>query len=154
MVSVFCVGLGEWALLRWLGYDTDLYSSDVSAALASLCSGEFFTFSAMVLMILSNIGQLTENMVARSFRYVSINTQDFEQSIRSIANQNNIAVNGIFASDQSSPELAGNGLKYNVSISPSSLSFLCPLAVVLALTSVLLQYEWGACLPSVQPYMR
>lgn len=79
-------------------------------------SGEFFTFAAMVLMILSNIGQLTENIVARSFRYVSINTQNFESTIRSLANQNNIAVEGIFATDQSAPELAGNGLKYDVSI--------------------------------------
>lgn len=70
----------------------------------------------MVLMILTNIGQLTENIVARSFRYVSINTQEFESTIRSLANQNNIAVEGIFATDQSAPELAGNGLKYDVSI--------------------------------------
>lgn len=82
MASVFCVGLGE-----------------------------LLTFAAMVLGILINVGQISNNIVARNLYYTSIDTTGFESAIRTIANQNNVNVDSVFASNQAAPELAGNGLK-------------------------------------------
>jgi hypothetical protein len=82
MASVFCVGLGE-----------------------------LLTFAAMVLGILINIGQISNNIVARNIHYTEIDTTNFESTIRNLANQNNVNVDTIFASNQAAPELAGNGLK-------------------------------------------
>ncbi|UZJ56478.1 hypothetical protein CBS101457_005798 [Exobasidium rhododendri] len=71
MVSIFCVGVGE-----------------------------LLTFAAMVLAILVNMGQISNNIVARSIYYTELDTTGF-------------TVSNAFASSQSAPELAGNGLKYN-----------------------------------------
>lgn len=74
--------------------------------------GELLTFAAMVLGILINMGQISTNRVARAIYYTSLDTTDFEANIRNVANQNNVNVDSVFASDQTATELAGNGLKY------------------------------------------
>lgn len=73
--------------------------------------GELLLFASMVLGILINVGQITTNMVARNIYYTSLDTTGFEQTIRNIANQNNVNVDNIYAANQASPELAGNGIK-------------------------------------------
>lgn len=82
MVAVFCVGLAE-----------------------------LLTFSAMVLGILVNMGQISRNIVARNIYITSLDTTGFETALRTNANNQNVNVNDIFATDQSAPELAGNGVK-------------------------------------------
>ena len=78
-------------------------------------TGEFLTFSAMVLAILVNMGQISNNRVARAIYYTELDTTGFEDVIRSSANAGGVNVASVYASDQSSPVLAGNGLKDNVS---------------------------------------
>jgi len=71
--------------------------------------GEFLTFGATVLMILANIGQLTNNVVSRHIRYVSLTTDGLQSSLR--ANANGATIDNIYASNQAAPELQGNGIK-------------------------------------------
>lgn len=68
----------------------------------SLFSGELLTFSAMVLAILVNMGQLTGNIVARSIYWSSLDTTGFTSGG---------TVPAIFATNQAAPEGAMNGLK-------------------------------------------
>lgn len=65
----------------------------------------------MVLGILVNIGQISPNMVARNIYWTALDTTGFETALRTVANQNNVNVDSIYASSQNSPELAGNGIK-------------------------------------------
>lgn len=69
----------------------------------------------MVLAILVNMGQISNNRVARSIYYTELDTTGFEGVIRNSANAGGVNVASVYASDQSSPVLAGNGLKDNVS---------------------------------------
>lgn len=73
--------------------------------------GELLTFAAMVLGILVNVGQISENIVARNIYITSLDTTGFETALRTNANNQNVNVDSIFASDQAAPELAGNGVK-------------------------------------------
>ncbi|PWN33090.1 uncharacterized protein FA14DRAFT_192121 [Meira miltonrushii] len=82
MVAFFCVGLGE-----------------------------FLTFAAMVLGILVNMGQISQNIVARNIYITSLDTTGFETALRTNANNQNVNVDDIFAANQAAPELAGNGVK-------------------------------------------
>jgi len=69
----------------------------------------------MVLAILVNMGQISNNIVARSIYYTELDTTNFETTIRNAANSGGVSVNSVYASDQAATELAGNGLKYQVS---------------------------------------
>lgn len=67
--------------------------------------GEFLTFSAMVLAILVNMGQLTENIVARHLYLVNADLSGVQ------AAGNGGLGNNVFAQNQASPLLQGNGLR-------------------------------------------
>ncbi|EST09976.1 Actin cortical patch SUR7/pH-response regulator PalI [Kalmanozyma brasiliensis GHG001] len=69
--------------------------------------GGFFSFAAVVLCVFANIGQLSNNVVTRNIRYVSVDTRGLGDAL-SRAGQSNT---NIFAQDQSSPVGQGNGIK-------------------------------------------
>lgn len=58
----------------------------------------------MVLAILVNMGQITENIVARSIYYTRLDTANFQGS-------GTATLTGIYASNQGAAEGAGNGIK-------------------------------------------
>lgn len=70
----------------------------------------------MVLGIFINIGQISQNIVTRNIYYTSLDTTGFESILRTVANQNNVNVDNVYAPDQGADEAAGNGLKYKVSV--------------------------------------
>lgn len=66
--------------------------------------GEFLTFSAMVLMILVNIGQISSNVVARNFSLTHLATNGI----------NTAGTTGsLYANSQSAPLLQGQGIRYD-----------------------------------------
>ncbi|KAJ9476803.1 Integral membrane protein [Pseudozyma hubeiensis] len=69
--------------------------------------GEFLTFAAVVLAVFANIGQLSNNIVTRNIRYVSVDTSGLGDAL----SRNGLAVGDLYASSQSSPVGQGNGLK-------------------------------------------
>ncbi|CAD6887317.1 unnamed protein product [Tilletia controversa] len=72
--------------------------------------GEFLTFAAMVLAILGQIGQLSNNIVARNIRMAQITTIG-TPGAPSNSLQDALNVGNLFAQDQAALELAGNGIK-------------------------------------------
>lgn len=71
-------------------------------------TAQFLTFAATVLVVLANIGQLTNNIVARNIRFVSINALN----IANAASSNNVPVpSGFLATDQNAPVAQGQGIK-------------------------------------------
>ncbi|PWN51923.1 hypothetical protein IE53DRAFT_29609 [Violaceomyces palustris] len=72
---------------------------------------QFLTFSAMALAILANIGQITQNIVARHIRFVELNTSGFQNALEAAAPGANVG--NIYATNQGAPELQGNGIKLN-----------------------------------------
>ncbi|KAL9938689.1 hypothetical protein V8E36_002408 [Tilletia maclaganii] len=80
--------------------------------LGGLCIGigEFLTFSAMVLAILGQIGQLSNNIVARHIRMAQITTVATPGSSSS-SFQDFLNVNGIYAQNQAAASGEGNGIK-------------------------------------------
>ncbi|CBQ67764.1 conserved hypothetical protein [Sporisorium reilianum SRZ2] len=69
--------------------------------------GEFLTFAAVVLCVFANIGQLTNNIVTRNLRFVSVDTSGLGDALSRSGN----SVNNLYAQSQSSPVGVGNGLK-------------------------------------------
>lgn len=69
--------------------------------------GEFLTFAAVVLCVFANIGQLTNNIVTRNIRYVSVDTSGLGDALSRSGN----AIGNLYASSQSSPVGQGNGIK-------------------------------------------
>ncbi|KAK0545422.1 hypothetical protein OC846_005682 [Tilletia horrida] len=80
--------------------------------LGGLCIGigEFLTFGAMVLAILGQIGQLSNNIVARNIRMAVITTTGTPGS-QTDSFQDTLNVGGLYASNQAAEELQGNGIK-------------------------------------------
>ncbi|EPQ28791.1 uncharacterized protein PFL1_03594 [Pseudozyma flocculosa PF-1] len=70
--------------------------------------GQLLTFAALVLVILANVGQLTNNIVARNIRFVSLDTTGLQDAI---SRSGGAAPNNLYASDQRSTIAAGNGIK-------------------------------------------
>ena len=69
--------------------------------------GEFLTFAAVILMVFANIGQLTDNVVTRNIRYVSVDTSGLGAALaRSGAN-----VNNLYAQNQADALGQGNGIR-------------------------------------------
>jgi len=62
----------------------------------------------MVLMILANIGQISQNIVSRHIYYVNIDAGNIQNAVAANANA---PVNNIFAGDQASPLLTNAGLR-------------------------------------------
>ncbi|KDN53604.1 hypothetical protein K437DRAFT_241811 [Tilletiaria anomala UBC 951] len=73
--------------------------------------GEFLTFAAMVLAILVNIGQISQNTVARHFYLVSADLTGLQNSLTTNAAATNVQAHDIYATDQASPLLQNNGLR-------------------------------------------
>ncbi|KAN0063117.1 hypothetical protein ACQY0O_004280 [Thecaphora frezii] len=75
-----------------------------------LCVGlaQFLTFAALVLVILANIGQLTNNVVARNIRFISLDTRGLQDALTRAGVD---VPSNLYATDQSSPIAAGNGIK-------------------------------------------
>lgn len=69
--------------------------------------GEFLTFAAVVLCVFANIGQLTNNIVTRNIRYVSVDTSGLGDAL----SRSGRSVSNLYASSASSPVGQGNGLK-------------------------------------------
>ncbi|SNX81676.1 related to PUN1 - plasma membrane protein with a role in cell wall integrity [Melanopsichium pennsylvanicum] len=69
--------------------------------------GEFLTFAAVILMVFANIGQLTNNIVTRNIRYVSVDTSGLGNAL----SQSGANVSNLYASDQAAPVGAGNGIR-------------------------------------------
>ncbi|KAK0518815.1 hypothetical protein OC834_006478 [Tilletia horrida] len=73
--------------------------------------GEFLTFAAMVLAILGQIGQLSNNIVARHIRMAGITTVSTTGATsQSFGDFLNVGGN-IYAQSQGAEELQGNGIK-------------------------------------------
>ncbi|TKY90588.1 hypothetical protein EX895_000586 [Sporisorium graminicola] len=69
--------------------------------------GEFLTFAAVVLAVFANIGQLSNNIVTRNIRYVSVDTSGLGDALSRSGN----SINNLYANSQSSPVGVGNGIK-------------------------------------------
>lgn len=89
---------GAWSNLRYFYFSFGLFCIHI---------GEFLTFAAVVLCVFANIGQLSNNIVTRNIRYVSVDTTGLGDAL-SRAGQN---VNNLYAQSQSSPVGQGNGIK-------------------------------------------
>ncbi|KAE8219157.1 hypothetical protein CF319_g6874 [Tilletia indica] len=72
--------------------------------------GEFLTFAAMVLAILGQIGQISNNIVARNIRMAQITTVG-SPGAPSNSFQDYLNVGNIYAQDQAAVEAEGNGIK-------------------------------------------
>ncbi|KAJ1031720.1 hypothetical protein NDA13_002109 [Ustilago tritici] len=69
--------------------------------------GEFLTFVAVVLAVFANIGQLTNNIVTRNIRYVTVDTTGLGNAL-STAGSN---VANLYTNDPDSPVGQGNGVR-------------------------------------------
>ncbi len=76
---------GAWSNLRYFYFSFGLFCIHI---------GEFLTFAAVVLCVFANIGQLSNNIVTRNIRYVSVDTTGLGDAL-SRAGQN---VNNLYAS--------------------------------------------------------
>ncbi len=69
--------------------------------------GEFLTFAAVILMVFANIGQLTNNIVTRNIRYVSVDASNLGNALAST----NTATNDLYAANPAAPVAQGNGIR-------------------------------------------
>ncbi|CEH19465.1 Actin cortical patch SUR7/pH-response regulator PalI [Ceraceosorus bombacis] len=72
--------------------------------------GEILAFAALVLTILVNIGQISQNIVSRNIYYAELDLTNFEATLRAQAGSAG-GVSGVYASDQSSPLGQSQGLR-------------------------------------------
>lgn len=75
---------------------------------AHVLAGELLTFAAVVLCVFANIGQLTNNIVTRNIRFVTVDTTGLGTALGA----NNVNVpDGFFAGNQGVAEAQNNGVK-------------------------------------------
>ncbi|SPO20024.1 related to PUN1 - plasma membrane protein with a role in cell wall integrity [Ustilago trichophora] len=69
--------------------------------------GEFLTFAAVILMVFANISQLTDNIVTRNIRFVSVDTSGLGDALSRSGN----SVGNLYANNQAAPVGQGNGIR-------------------------------------------
>ncbi|GAK62310.1 uncharacterized protein PAN0_001c0510 [Moesziomyces antarcticus] len=102
-----CCDDGDMAVTHSRGAAYNVRNCWASFGLFCIHVGEFLTFAAVILMVFANIGQLTNNIVTRNIRYVSVDASNLGNALAST----NTATNDLYAANPAAPVAQGNGIR-------------------------------------------
>ncbi|GAC73621.1 hypothetical Protein PANT_9d00185 [Moesziomyces antarcticus T-34] len=102
-----CGDDGDMVVTRSRGAAYTVRNCWASFGLFCIHVGEFLTFAAVILMVFANIGQLTNNIVTRNIRYVSVDASNLGNALAST----NTATNNLYAANPAAPVAQGNGIR-------------------------------------------